>query len=109
MQRQQQLELDRATSGCLGLWTPPPDGTSTRQQQQQQPQQAAGATSLPPTHLFSVSAGVCPAIYFLGRYSEGRFDLAASDGPHALDLGDVVYAPNLLQDAQVCVRERECV
>jgi hypothetical protein len=56
---------------------------------------------LAPTHLFSVSAGVCPAIYWLGRYTEGRFDLYAADGPHALDLGDVLYAPNLLEDAQV--------
>eukprot|EP00879_Flechtneria_rotunda_P002010 GHRR01002187.1.p1 GENE.GHRR01002187.1~~GHRR01002187.1.p1 ORF type:complete len:1707 (+),score=729.58 GHRR01002187.1:259-5379(+) len=53
-----------------------------------------------PTHLFSVSAGVCPAIYWLGHYAAGRFDLDIADGPHALDLGDVFYAPNLMEDAQ---------
>jgi hypothetical protein len=37
----------------------------------------------------------------LGRYADGKFDLDAADGPHALDLGDVLYAPNLLEDAQV--------
>eukprot|EP00775_Hariotina_reticulata_P011867 gene11867-12011_t len=68
---------------------------SNIQEEKQQPDAPA-----PPTHLFSVSAGVCPAIYWLGRYADGRFDLDAAEGPHALDLGDVVYAPNLLEDGQ---------
>jgi hypothetical protein len=63
------------------------------QQQQEQQQQH--------THMFSVSAGVCPAIYWLGHYLEGRFDLEQAEGPYPLDLGDVVYAPNLMEDAQV--------
>jgi hypothetical protein len=37
----------------------------------------------------------------LGRYADGKFDMDTADGPHALDLGDVLYAPNLLEDAQV--------
>jgi hypothetical protein len=51
--------------------------------------------------MFSVSVGVCPAIYWLGRYRGGKFDLVNAEGPYALDLGDVVYAPNLMVDKQV--------
>lgn len=73
------------------------------------------------SHLFSVSAGSSPAICWLGRYHTaaaavgggggaaggggGRgcvFDLASADGPHPLDLGDLLYAPNVLTDTQVC-------
>jgi len=52
--------------------------------------------------MFSVSIGRFPSIYWLGRYEAGRFDLEAADGPHCLDLGDILYAPNLLKDTQVC-------
>jgi hypothetical protein len=74
-QQQQQLEVERAMSGCLGLcgdWLAgsidgstaaaaaetPASPTLQQQQQQQQLQR------LPPTHVFSVSCGVCPAIYW---------------------------------------------
>ena len=120
-QQQQELELQRAPSGCLGLWSATTaagnaaaaatssssssnvvsPGVTAEQQQQQQEETAA--VCRPPTHCFSVSAGVCPAIYWLGCYGDGRFDLESADGPLALDLGDVLYAPNLLTDAQVCV------
>jgi hypothetical protein len=110
-QKQQEEEMQRAVSGCLGLWSPTSTSSSsnaaaaalmdplspiaaTQQQQQQQ-------VLLPPSHLFSVSAGVCPAIFWLGRYADGRFDLSSAVGPVALDLGDVLYAPNLLEDPQV--------
>jgi hypothetical protein len=70
-QQQQQLEVERAMSGCLGLcgdWlagstdgstaaAETPASPSFQQQQQQQER-------LPPTHVFSVSCGVCPAIYW---------------------------------------------
>ena len=29
------------------------------------------------------------------------FDLASALGPHRLDLGDILYAPNLVKDPQV--------
>lgn len=64
-------------------------------------QRAAAAAS--PTYFFCVSAGVVPCIYWLGSYKDGRFDMDSAAGPFPLDLGDVIYAPNLLQDAQVCV------
>jgi hypothetical protein len=78
-QQQQQLEVERAMSGCLGLcgdWlsgsadgstaaaeTPASSNLKQQQQQQQQQQQRR----LPPTHVFSVSCGVCPAIYWCVR------------------------------------------
>jgi hypothetical protein len=115
-QQQQEEGMQRPVSGCLGLWSPTsttscsnvaaaadlldksPTNTSPHHQQQQ----------LPPTHMFSVSAGVCPAIYWLGRYAGGRFDLCGAVGPVALDLGDVLYAPNLLEDPQVGGSQRLC-
>ena len=49
-------------------------------------------------HFFCVSAGVVLAVYWLGDFAAGgRFDLAAAAGPEPLDLGDAIYAPNLLQ------------
>eukprot|EP00879_Flechtneria_rotunda_P032500 GHRR01035716.1.p1 GENE.GHRR01035716.1~~GHRR01035716.1.p1 ORF type:complete len:589 (+),score=232.13 GHRR01035716.1:702-2468(+) len=51
-------------------------------------------------YLFSVSIGRSPAIYWLGQYVEGRFDINHATGPHPLDLGDLLYAPNLLTDPQ---------
>jgi beta-fructofuranosidase len=54
-------------------------------------------------HLLSVSPDYCVNMvqYWLGDYAEGRFDLQAADGPFLLDLGDVMYAPNLLTDKHV--------
>jgi hypothetical protein len=41
------------------------------------------------------SAG--PAIAVI-RYAAGRFDLDNAKGPIRLDLGDVLYAPNVMRD-----------
>lgn len=32
------------------------------------------------------------------RYAHGRFDLDNAVGPFRLDLGDVLYAPNVMRD-----------
>lgn len=48
--------------------------------------------------LLLLAAASC---FLCASYADGRFDLAAADGPHALDLGDVLYAPNLMVDEQV--------
>jgi hypothetical protein len=45
--------------------------------------------------------GSFPSVYWLGQYKEGRFDLENAAGPFPLDLGDVLYAPNVLTDKQV--------
>ncbi|KAF8056752.1 BFRUCT3 [Scenedesmus sp. PABB004] len=52
------------------------------------------------THFYSISPDACtnPTIYWLGRYAGRRFDLDAARGPLRLDLGDVLYAPNLMRD-----------
>ncbi|KAL3142936.1 hypothetical protein ABBQ38_003221 [Trebouxia sp. C0009 RCD-2024] len=41
-----------------------------------------------------------PCLYWLGYIQQELFQIAESDGPHLLDLGDVLYAPNCFQDAQ---------
>ena len=35
------------------------------------------------------------------------FDLASALGPHRLDLGDILYAPNLVKDPQVTHNYRD--
>jgi hypothetical protein len=75
---------------------------------------AAGATAAQAahSHIFSISggplsrSGLTGCIYWLGRYAAGKFDLAAAAGPTLLDLGDLMYAPNLLTvPAQVGARK----
>jgi len=63
---------------------------------------AAAAARPPPTHFFSISPDACsnPTLYWLGSYGAGTFDLSTAEGPHRLDLGDVLYAPNLMEDDQ---------
>lgn len=74
----------------------------------------AHLTNTPPTsrhssspqrqrHMLSVSPDYCVNMiqYWLGDYKEGRFDLEGADGPFPLDLGDIMYAPNMLTDKQV--------
>lgn len=63
--------------------------------------QAGGQHSDKDTYLFSVSVGKSPAIYWTGAYSGGRFELGEADGPSCMDLGDLLYAPNVLTDDQV--------
>jgi len=57
------------------------------------------------THLMCISpdAPTNPVLYWLGNYDEERteFLLAGAKGPRRLDLGDILYAPNLLVDAKV--------
>ena len=57
------------------------------------------------THLMCVSpdAPTNPVLYWLGNYDVLRteFLLNGAKGPLRLDLGDILYAPNLLVDAQV--------
>lgn len=54
-------------------------------------------------HMLCVSPDYCVNVprYWLGEYADGRFDLVGADGPHLLDLGDILYAPNLLTDKHV--------
>lgn len=34
----------------------------------------------------------------INRYADGRFDLDNAKGPFRLDLGDTLYAPNVMRD-----------
>lgn len=61
----------------------------------------ATAAQVGRSHFFSISGGFASSsgtgcICWLGRYRDGKFDLAAAAGPTRLDLGDLLYAPNLL-------------
>lgn len=58
----------------------------------------------------SVAAALCcsdacnnPVTWWLGDYDGSRFDVAAADGPHRLDLGTTLYAATLWEDPQVGV------
>jgi hypothetical protein len=53
-------------------------------------------------YFFTVSPDACsnPVLYWLGSYADSRFALEAAAGPFRLDLGDVVYAPNIMTDGQ---------
>lgn len=57
------------------------------------------------THLLCISpdAPTNPVLYFLGNMSHSptQFLLDGAKGPLQLDLGDVLYAPNFLIDAEV--------
>jgi beta-fructofuranosidase len=61
-------------------------------------------------HLLCVSPDYCVNVstYWLGRYEArtATFDLGAAAGPYVLDLGDILYAPNLMTDKQVGCWER---
>jgi hypothetical protein len=65
------------------------------------PYSGADSTAEQHTHLFSASVGTFPSVYWSGRYREGRFDLENAAGPYPLDLGDILYAPNVLTNKQV--------
>ena len=60
---------------------------------------------VPHTHFLCVSpdAPTNPVLYWLGNFdSEStRFLLEGAKGPLRLDLGDILYAPNLMVDDQV--------
>ena len=57
----------------------------------------------PHDHFFCVSpdAPTNPVLYWTGSFDADatRFRLEEASGPHRLDLGDVLYAPNLMTDA----------
>ncbi|KAG2494571.1 hypothetical protein HYH03_007337 [Edaphochlamys debaryana] len=67
------------------------------------PSPEPSSSNLPAPHFFCISPDACtnPSYYYLGAYdpTAKEFDLASSIGPFRLDLGDVVYAPNTLDDA----------
>lgn len=51
-------------------------------------------------HFYTISPDACTnaTIYWLGDYEAGRFDMAGAAGPFQLDLGNVLYAPNVMVD-----------
>lgn len=57
------------------------------------------------THLLCISpdAPTNPVLYWLGNFNavSTRFLLEGAKGPLRLDLGDTLYAPNLMEDVQV--------
>ena len=70
---------------------------------------AAGPSSSSPRphdHFFCVSpdAPTNPVLYWTGPFDAAatppRFGLEEASGPHRLDLGDVLYAPNLMTDSR---------
>ena len=100
-----------------------PAATIKRDQQQGQQQQYVTQDQQHNRFIFSVSAGWSPALYWLGSYNYGTFtpakvpeatqvakaggaSPAAGGGtvPKPLDLGDLLYAPNVLKDAKVSGR-----
>ena len=50
-----------------------------------------------------------PVICWLGSYTNGRFDIDDAEGPFRLDLGDVLYAPNVTRDNEVRTSNCETV
>lgn len=59
------------------------------------------------THLLCISpdAPINPVLYWLGAFDQQntKFILEGAKGPLKLDLGDILYAPNLMIDGQVRV------
>jgi hypothetical protein len=58
--------------------------------------------SASPVHVMCVSPDSCknPVLYWLGGYTNARFDLETAAGPFKMDLGDSMYAPNIMTDGQ---------
>lgn len=86
--------------GGLSMQSRDSAGASSSSQQpppKQQPQ--------PHTHFLCISpdAPTNPVLYWLGAYDKQntRFIMEGAKGPLKLDLGDVLYAPNLMIDGQV--------
>jgi hypothetical protein len=71
-------------------------------------EEEAVTTPPPPArqwHFFTVSpdAPTNPVLYWMGHVDDidmPRFELEGAKGPYRLDLGDVLYAPNVCQDGQ---------
>lgn len=53
-------------------------------------------------HLLCISpdAPTNPVICYLGHYEDLKFNLEEAKGPFRLDLGDILYAPNISEDPQ---------
>ena len=55
-------------------------------------------------HFYCVSpdAPTNPVIYWMGHYDAAtvKFRLQGAAGPYRLDLGDTIYAPNILEDSK---------
>jgi len=54
----------------------------------------------PPLPGLTLNPAAAAAAAALPRYADGRFDLDNAKGPFRLDLGDVLYAPNVMRDDQ---------
>ena len=63
---------------------------------------SSSSSHRPHDHFFCVSpdAPTNPVLYWTGSFDAAatRFRLEEASGPHRLDLGDVLYAPNLMTD-----------
>eukprot|EP00775_Hariotina_reticulata_P011368 gene11368-11517_t len=113
-QQQQQQQSGDLLASTTSVEATTPDSSSSS------PQEAR-------SYFFSVSTGCSPSVYWLGSYHAGgapettghgssrstssttstttstaTFDQAGAEGPIPLDLGDVLYAPNVLKDARTC-------
>lgn len=91
--------LSKQLSG-LSMPSRDADNASSSSQQPPAPQQLR-----PHTHFLCISpdAPTNPVLYWLGAYDtqSTRFIMDGAKGPLKLDLGDVLYAPNLMRDGQV--------
>ena len=54
-------------------------------------------------HLLCISpdAPTNPVICYMGDYEDLKFNLEDAKGPFRLDLGDILYGPNISKDAEV--------
>ena len=86
--------------GGLSMQSRDSAGTSSSSQQPPPKQQPR-----PHTHFLCISpdAPTNPVLYWLGGYDsqKTRFIMEGAKGPLKLDLGDILYAPNLMIDGQV--------
>ena len=86
--------------GGLSMQSRDSAGASSSSQQPQPKQQPQ-----PHTHFLCISpdAPTNPVLYWLGAYDsqKTRFIMEGAKGPLKLDLGDIMYAPNLMIDGQV--------
>lgn len=75
-------------------------------------QAAAQQQQLQHTHLLCISpdAPINPVLYWLGAFDQQntKFILEGAKGPLKLDLGDILYAPNLMIDGQVRLHPWVC-
>lgn len=94
---------------CPLLLRPPdhmPDAPGTASSSSTQRQQVIdNSSSTRQPAVFSASVGTPPSLYWLGSSAAGQagcFDMASALGPLPLDLGDTLYAPNVMQVRGCC-------